>query len=197
MPHAPGYLVLRLRRRPCAHNPEGRPQSWGVSVEELDREAIEAAKQLLSKGPVEVPRDRPSTCRNGADRPQRRPGADAGFAGLESRSPSALFRCRPITEMPPERPAPPTPSAAPRILECARCGAPGRAWCAGWPRGPSPDGGDTRGGRPPIREGYVRFIVCPFHGASMKSFLPASRHVTRPHRALNACMSTSTQETPS
>lgn len=32
-------------------------ESWGVSVEDLNREAIEAAKQLLGKRPVEVPYD--------------------------------------------------------------------------------------------------------------------------------------------
>jgi hypothetical protein len=33
----------------CAHNPGGWEESWGVSFEELSREAVEAAKQLLNK----------------------------------------------------------------------------------------------------------------------------------------------------
>lgn len=33
----------------CAHNLDGWEESWGVSVEELNGEAIEAAKQFLSK----------------------------------------------------------------------------------------------------------------------------------------------------
>ncbi|MDX2564460.1 hypothetical protein PV371_33085 [Streptomyces sp. TX20-6-3] len=32
----------------CAHNLEGWEESWGVSVEELNEEAVEAAKQFLS-----------------------------------------------------------------------------------------------------------------------------------------------------
>ncbi|QSY49442.1 MULTISPECIES: hypothetical protein [Streptomyces] len=33
----------------CAHNLDGWEASWGVSFEELNREAVEAAKQFLSK----------------------------------------------------------------------------------------------------------------------------------------------------
>ncbi|MFJ9620920.1 hypothetical protein [Streptomyces sp. NPDC101181] len=33
----------------CAHNLDGWEESWGVSVEELNGEAVEAAKQFLSK----------------------------------------------------------------------------------------------------------------------------------------------------
>ncbi|GGW72437.1 hypothetical protein [Streptomyces xantholiticus] len=33
----------------CAHNLAGWEESWGVALEELDREAVEAAKQFLSK----------------------------------------------------------------------------------------------------------------------------------------------------
>ncbi|WP_411089918.1 hypothetical protein [Streptomyces sp. 061-3] len=40
---------------------------------------------------------------------------------------AALVRSRLTTKMPPEQAAPPTPSAALRVLECAKCGAPGRA----------------------------------------------------------------------
>ncbi|WP_037853864.1 hypothetical protein [Streptomyces sp. NRRL S-1824] len=40
---------------------------------------------------------------------------------------AALVRSRLTTKMPPERVAPPTPSAALRVLECAKCGTPGRA----------------------------------------------------------------------
>ncbi|MEU2871599.1 hypothetical protein ABZ769_20665 [Streptomyces olivoreticuli] len=35
----------------CAHNLDGWQESWGVSREELNREAVEAANQLLSKRP--------------------------------------------------------------------------------------------------------------------------------------------------
>lgn len=33
----------------CAHNLHGWEESWGVSIEELNGEAVEAAKQFLSK----------------------------------------------------------------------------------------------------------------------------------------------------
>jgi hypothetical protein len=33
----------------CAHNLDGWEESWGVSVEELNGEAVEAAKQFLNK----------------------------------------------------------------------------------------------------------------------------------------------------
>lgn len=33
----------------CAHNLDGWEESWGVSFEELNREAVEAAKQFMSK----------------------------------------------------------------------------------------------------------------------------------------------------
>ncbi|GAA2344819.1 hypothetical protein SVIO_000230 [Streptomyces violaceusniger] len=36
----------------CAHNLDGWEEGWGVSIEELNREAVEAAKQFLSKGPA-------------------------------------------------------------------------------------------------------------------------------------------------
>ncbi|MFG2092301.1 hypothetical protein [Streptomyces sp. NPDC048612] len=36
----------------CAHNLDGWEESWGVSVEELDESAVEAAKQFLSKRSV-------------------------------------------------------------------------------------------------------------------------------------------------
>ncbi|WP_225995177.1 hypothetical protein [Streptomyces arboris] len=36
----------------CAHNLDGWEESWGVSVEELNEEAVEAAKQFLSKRSV-------------------------------------------------------------------------------------------------------------------------------------------------
>jgi len=36
----------------CAHNLDGWEESWGVSVEELNREAVEAAKQFLIKRSV-------------------------------------------------------------------------------------------------------------------------------------------------
>ncbi|MFF8387366.1 hypothetical protein ACF053_27510 [Streptomyces kanasensis] len=36
----------------CAHNLDGRERSWGVSFEELSREAVEAARQLLNKRPT-------------------------------------------------------------------------------------------------------------------------------------------------
>lgn len=36
----------------CAHNLDGWEESWGVSVEELNGEAVEAAKQFLSKRSV-------------------------------------------------------------------------------------------------------------------------------------------------
>ncbi|WP_234438363.1 hypothetical protein [Streptomyces sp. NRRL S-340] len=35
----------------CALSLDGWDEGWGVSVEELEREAVEAAKQFLSKGP--------------------------------------------------------------------------------------------------------------------------------------------------
>ncbi|MFJ4710053.1 hypothetical protein ACIP6I_35200 [Streptomyces anulatus] len=41
----------------CAHNLDGWEESWGVSVEELNGEAIEAAKQFLSKGSGAEARD--------------------------------------------------------------------------------------------------------------------------------------------
>ncbi|GAA2654852.1 MULTISPECIES: hypothetical protein [Streptomyces] len=34
----------------CAHHFDGWEESWGVSVEELNGEAVEAARQFLSKG---------------------------------------------------------------------------------------------------------------------------------------------------
>lgn len=40
---------------------------------------------------------------------------------------AALVRSRLISKMPPERAAPPTLSAVLRVLECTKCGAPGRA----------------------------------------------------------------------
>jgi hypothetical protein len=36
----------------CAHNLDGWEKSWGVSFEELSREAIEAAKHFLNKLPT-------------------------------------------------------------------------------------------------------------------------------------------------
>ncbi|MEV4738982.1 hypothetical protein [Streptomyces sp. NPDC049555] len=33
----------------CAHNLDGWEENWGVSLEELDREAVEAAKHILNK----------------------------------------------------------------------------------------------------------------------------------------------------
>ncbi|MCX5384686.1 hypothetical protein [Streptomyces sp. NBC_00083] len=36
----------------CAHNLDGWEESWGVSVEELNGEAVGAAKQFLSTGPA-------------------------------------------------------------------------------------------------------------------------------------------------
>ncbi|WRZ87884.1 hypothetical protein OHB54_01635 [Streptomyces sp. NBC_01007] len=36
----------------CAHNLDGWEEGWGVSVEELNREAVEAAKQFVSTGPA-------------------------------------------------------------------------------------------------------------------------------------------------
>ncbi|GHF42140.1 hypothetical protein GCM10010218_24080 [Streptomyces mashuensis] len=36
----------------CAHNLDGWEESWGVSFEDLDREAVEAAKQFLSEQPT-------------------------------------------------------------------------------------------------------------------------------------------------
>ncbi|MFF7976702.1 hypothetical protein [Streptomyces sp. NPDC007905] len=39
----------------CAHNLDGWNETWCVSVEELNREAIEAAKQLLSKRKAHEP----------------------------------------------------------------------------------------------------------------------------------------------
>ncbi|MGW6732397.1 hypothetical protein [Streptomyces sp. NPDC055013] len=38
----------------CAHNLAGWEQSWGGSFEELNREAVEAAKQFLNKQPTAV-----------------------------------------------------------------------------------------------------------------------------------------------
>ncbi|WP_331744258.1 hypothetical protein OG762_49555 (plasmid) [Streptomyces sp. NBC_01136] len=35
----------------CAHNLDGWEENWGVSREQLNREAVEAARQLLSKRP--------------------------------------------------------------------------------------------------------------------------------------------------
>ncbi len=40
----------------CAHNLAGWGETWGVSVEELNKEAIEAAKQFLSKRTPEEPK---------------------------------------------------------------------------------------------------------------------------------------------
>lgn len=36
----------------CAHTLDGWEESWGVSVEELNREAVEAAKQFMSRAPA-------------------------------------------------------------------------------------------------------------------------------------------------
>lgn len=36
----------------CAHNLDGWEESWGVSVEELNREAVEAAKQFVNTAPA-------------------------------------------------------------------------------------------------------------------------------------------------
>ncbi|WP_406516195.1 hypothetical protein OH809_41235 [Streptomyces sp. NBC_00873] len=36
----------------CAHNLDGWEENWGVSIEELNREAVEAAKQFLSQQPA-------------------------------------------------------------------------------------------------------------------------------------------------
>ncbi|MEU9791136.1 hypothetical protein AB0E27_10940 [Streptomyces sparsogenes] len=36
----------------CAHNLDGWEKSWGVSFEELSREAVEAARQFLNKRPT-------------------------------------------------------------------------------------------------------------------------------------------------
>ncbi|MEU0804913.1 hypothetical protein [Streptomyces sp. NPDC005970] len=36
----------------CAHNSDGWEKSWGVSFEELNREAIKAAKQFLNRRPT-------------------------------------------------------------------------------------------------------------------------------------------------
>ncbi|MEU9862545.1 hypothetical protein AB0D99_16905 [Streptomyces sp. NPDC047971] len=41
----------------CAHNLDGWDASWGVSVEALNREAVEAAKQFLSQVPEAAPGD--------------------------------------------------------------------------------------------------------------------------------------------
>ncbi|GAA4887186.1 hypothetical protein GCM10023237_00340 [Streptomyces coeruleoprunus] len=41
----------------CAHNLDGWEESWGVSVEELNGEAVEAAKQFLSKRSAAEARD--------------------------------------------------------------------------------------------------------------------------------------------
>ncbi|KOV67352.1 hypothetical protein ADL00_16325 [Streptomyces sp. AS58] len=38
----------------CALNLDGWEESWGVSVEELNREAVEAAKQILLKRPAKA-----------------------------------------------------------------------------------------------------------------------------------------------
>ncbi|WP_351227931.1 hypothetical protein [Streptomyces sp. NPDC002133] len=40
----------------CAHNLDGWEESWGVSIEELNREALEAAEQFLSKRPGGEPK---------------------------------------------------------------------------------------------------------------------------------------------
>ncbi|MEV0118561.1 hypothetical protein AB0H77_35840, partial [Streptomyces sp. NPDC050844] len=45
-----GYPVELEPLVHCAHNLDGREESWGASVEELNGEAIKAAKQFLSKG---------------------------------------------------------------------------------------------------------------------------------------------------
>ncbi|MFC9602532.1 hypothetical protein ACFTTN_03610 [Streptomyces niveus] len=34
----------------CAHNLDGWEEGWGVSLEDMNREAVEVAKQFLSKG---------------------------------------------------------------------------------------------------------------------------------------------------
>lgn len=36
----------------CAHNLDGWEESWGVSVEELNREAVEAARQFVGTAPA-------------------------------------------------------------------------------------------------------------------------------------------------
>ena len=52
----------------CAHNLDGWEESWDVSVEELNREAIEAAKKLLSKRTGEELEGQPSASRTGVVR---------------------------------------------------------------------------------------------------------------------------------
>ncbi|MGW0184730.1 hypothetical protein ACWDV7_03115 [Streptomyces sp. NPDC003362] len=47
-----GYPIELQPLVHCAHNLHGWEESWGVPIEELNREAIEAAKQFLSKGPA-------------------------------------------------------------------------------------------------------------------------------------------------
>jgi HEAT repeat protein len=34
----------------CAHNLDGWEESWGVSLEDMNKKAVEAAKQFLGKG---------------------------------------------------------------------------------------------------------------------------------------------------
>jgi hypothetical protein len=48
----PGYPVELEPFVHCAHSLDCWEESWGVSVEELKGEAVEAAKQFLSKGPA-------------------------------------------------------------------------------------------------------------------------------------------------
>ncbi|MCX4667697.1 hypothetical protein OG453_13645 [Streptomyces sp. NBC_01381] len=45
-----GYRVELEPFVHCAHNLDGWEESWGASVEELNGEAVKAAKQFLSKG---------------------------------------------------------------------------------------------------------------------------------------------------
>ncbi|MFD4874432.1 hypothetical protein ACFWOB_13800 [Streptomyces sp. NPDC058420] len=45
-----GYPVELEPLVHCAHNLDGWEESWGASVEELNGEAVEAAKQFLGKG---------------------------------------------------------------------------------------------------------------------------------------------------
>ncbi|MGY1583185.1 hypothetical protein [Streptomyces sp. MN13] len=47
-----GYPIELQPLVHCAHNLHGWEESWRVPIEELNREAIEAAKQFLSKGPA-------------------------------------------------------------------------------------------------------------------------------------------------
>jgi hypothetical protein len=47
--YALGYAEALEPLVHCAHNLDGWEESWGVSVEELNREAVEAAKEFLSK----------------------------------------------------------------------------------------------------------------------------------------------------